>query len=767
MKHLLLFCFTLLSIGIHAQLNTTLVGNLDYPETVNDVWGYVAPDGTEYAIVGTRQRTSVVSLADPSNPTIVYEAPGTQSIWRDMKSHGDYIYAVADQGRDGLLIIDLTRDLRRCHNLYIDDGFIYLSGCNLYNQGVIILDINEDPLNPKVVSSANLQYSHDVFVRDTLMFASEINRGQLGIYSIADKQRPQLLTTQITSLTFTHNAWSSDDNNYIFTTDERSNAFLDAYDISDLDQIEKIDRYRVLATEGNGVIPHNTHWHNGYLVTSWYTEGVVIIDANKPDNLVRVAQYDTWDGAHGGFNGCWGAYPFLPSGLVLGSDGATGLYVLDVDYKRAAYLEGTVYDELTGDPLNTAQIEILSDDPNYGLSDPVGVYRTGQITEGTFKAVATRKGYFSDTIEVQLTNGEVFEGDFYLDAKQRVNLDIQVFDRATGEQIPNAEILVDNEGEEKYELADSDGGLLMSTLGGNISVIVGKQGYISQEVKKDFRESETVEIYLERGIADDFSFDYGWVSEGTAETGAWNRAIPTGTNLNGARSNPDVDSPDDIGKYAFVTGKPATTVGAEDVDGGEAVLKSPFFDISGIRDPHVQFSLWFYNGGGANDTDDPNDYLRVLITDGLRSAALENVTDLTRSSGSWSKVLRHNIFDNIGAADQVQIVVYVADIEPGHLVEAGFDNFAIVSGTSVATAEEALGEEITIAPNPFNTSFEIRSEEPIKGYTLYDIIGKEIMSAQVNRRVFTVNVPEMGKGLFLVSMEMENGDVAIKKVVRE
>ena len=137
--------------------------------------------------------------------------PGTRSIWRDIKTHEKYAYVVADQGTDGLLIIDMSNlpdsvsfkfwkpqidingnptPLTTCHNLYVDNGYIYLSGCRIGNQGIIILDVNQDPMNPVVVGAADLNYSHDAFVRDTLLFTSEINRGQLGIYSIADKTKP-------------------------------------------------------------------------------------------------------------------------------------------------------------------------------------------------------------------------------------------------------------------------------------------------------------------------------------------------------------------------------------------------------------------------------------------------------------------------------------------------------------------------------------------------------------------------------------------------
>ena len=44
-----------------------------------------------------------------------------------------------------------------------------------------------------------------------------------------------------TSCQFTHNAWISDDNNYLFTTDETAGCYVGAYDVSDIYDIQEID----------------------------------------------------------------------------------------------------------------------------------------------------------------------------------------------------------------------------------------------------------------------------------------------------------------------------------------------------------------------------------------------------------------------------------------------------------------------------------------------------------------------------------------------
>src|SRR5690554_7258718 len=46
-------------------------------------------------------------ITDPQNPTEVYWHVGLTSVWRDIKTHGDFAY-VTTEADDGLLIIDLS-----------------------------------------------------------------------------------------------------------------------------------------------------------------------------------------------------------------------------------------------------------------------------------------------------------------------------------------------------------------------------------------------------------------------------------------------------------------------------------------------------------------------------------------------------------------------------------------------------------------------------------------------------------------------------------
>src|SRR5690606_28534245 len=110
-----------------------------------------------------------------------------------------------------------------------------------------------------------------------------------------------------TPSTFSHNIWVTADGQFAYTTDEVSGAYLAAYDVSDPTDIIEVDR--IQSSPGAGVIPHNTHVIGNHIVTSYYSDGVVVHDVTHPYNMIEVGNYDTYPGQTTSYDGCWGAYP--------------------------------------------------------------------------------------------------------------------------------------------------------------------------------------------------------------------------------------------------------------------------------------------------------------------------------------------------------------------------------------------------------------------------------------------------------------------------
>lgn len=780
-KYFILFVLFLfgLNTGISQKrsFNTTLLSSVGFgSENSNDTWGYVDDNGTQYAIIGNARNTRVFSLEDPTNPILRHTAPGAQSVWRDIKSFNKHLYVTTDQGTDGLVIIDMTKapdtishiyfqplltvgtttkNLERCHNLYIDEkGYCYLSGCNISRGGVLIFDLNQDPKSPVYVGAADLNYSHDNFARGDTLYSSEINAGQLGIYDIRDRSNPVLLATRTTSRNFTHNAWPSDDSRYIFTTDERPNAYVDAYDLTDLNNIRLLDKFRPLEREGEGVIPHNTHYFNGYMAVSWYTDGLRIVDVHKPDNMIEVAYYDTWEDpatCHSGFSGCWGAFPFTDNNLIYASDINNGLYIVEVDYKRAAYLEGKITD-INGKALEGVKVTIHSDQVNREFSDASGIYKTGHAFYGDFVVEASHPDFETYTDTVDFRAGEVTEWNVVMKKPENFDLTFQIVNEENNPIPATIEIRYGNLFTPVQ--VDESGTSTFNVQGKNYDIIVTSWGYIPKVLEGvSIKEATTLPVTLERGYVETFETDLGWeiVSTSANMRGVWQIAVPRATyDATGKEANPGSDAAQDYGLKAFVTENGIPGAPCADVDNGTTTLISPTIDLTEYENPMLSFSYWFYTSGGNTAF---NDTLKVYLTNGETEVLL-----LKRGSTTddWQRAENIKLKDLLVLTDDMRVIVEVGDEAPnGHIVEAGFDFLQVVEGTS-SSEDNAVAGKILVFPNPAGDMIQLSGlPDMTRDVHFYNTIGQEVLLSDLGAGFYDVS--RLPEGLYIIKAGKYSG----------
>lgn len=765
---------------------TLLSNNNDFAQALySDIWGYVDATGREYAALGTREGTAIYRLDDPTDPQLVEYVTGARSIWRDIKDYGDYLYVIADQGTDGLLVIDMSeapdtvthsfykpllnvnglqRQLTDCHNVFVDEnGYLYLSGCSIAN-GVMIFDLNADPINPPYLGRTPTNYSHDVYVRGDTLWTSDFNDGVFSVVDVTNKQAPTLLATQPTAFQGTHNAWLSDDGDYLFTTDERPNAFVEAYDVSDLNNIERIDQYRPLVTEGRGVYPHNVHYHEQYLVTSYYTDGLKIIDAARPHNLVETGSYDTYSGPDGGTDGCWGAYPYLPSGLILASDIQTGLYVFEPEYQRACYLEGTVRSSADDRPLSDVTVTILSGQANRGLSDRNGQFATGQIEPGTFRVAFERIGYLPDTVTVDLTNGEVTEVQVALQPAVRYQVSFSIQDEA-GVALPGTQVYLQGE-DVSYTLTTDTNGLASTddVLAGMYEVFIGAWGYREQSIASfAVMQNRQQTLTLQSGYEDFFNLDLGWISYGNATSGYWERGRPVQTGFSNLIINPGIDAPTDPGEQCYVTGNRGQDAGFDDVDGGRVILESPQLDLSSYVNPQLNFSYWFVNTGGNTPLDDT---LAVYLSNGQEEQLLFAATT---SDDTWRVLSGLALTGTIDLSQPVFFRFTAGDLPPnGHLVEAGIDAFSVTDGTTTnLDAPDMFAADLHLWPNPTSGLFQVEVSLAENGVLqVYNALGQPLERMRVDPGQQTITLGHgYAPGIYYVRLQNGNRLSPARKIV--
>ncbi len=417
---------------VEAQKNIQYRSSLAYPRIVSNIWGYTdTANGREYALVGVEHGLSIVDVTDAENPDEIFFVPTDTSIWQEPKVWTHYAY-MTNENKGGILIVDLgnlpysapfTRwsnitgeDYQKSHSCFIDEnGILYLNGSNLFNRGCLMCDLIPDPMNPVYIGKYDDFYVHDCFARNDTLYSSEILNGQFSVVDVRDKTNPQVIARQETPFFFSHNVWLSDDNQYLFNTDEKPLAPVTAYNIADLSNIKEVDRY--WHNQHDSSIAHNTYYKEGFLYTSYYRDGVTIVDAHRPYNLIEVGHYDTSPFPSGnGFEGCWGVYCFLPSGNIICSDRQEGLFVLTPTLKRACYLEGKISDGSSFQPLFNVNVEIIGQ-PNATQTNLLGDYKTGVADSGKYDVRFTD---FNGNCNTQIVTGVVLRPgmvtplDFYM-----------------------------------------------------------------------------------------------------------------------------------------------------------------------------------------------------------------------------------------------------------------------------------------------------------------------------------------------------------------
>ncbi len=759
-----------------ADLNVTELSNLSYTQDLNDIWGYVDNTGTEYALVGTQTGTSIVSLANPNSPSEVLFIPGATSIWRDLKTWGDFAYVTCDQGQDGLLIIDLsplpsgtptyqfwrpelsfngdTDTLKKAHNLYIDEnGYCYIAGSNINAGETFILDVQSTPGSPVFTDATLAIYAHDAYARGDTLWTSDINDGTFSVYDVSNKNNISFLANQTTPRDFCHNAWISDDNNSLFTTDEKSGAWIGSYDVSDMGNITEIDRWR---TPNANTIPHNVHTHNDYLVISYYTDGLIILDASRPDNLIEVARYDTYsDQPETGFYGAWGAYPFTPSGNIYISDINTGLYVLQPNYQRACWLEGLVTNQQSGANLFDVQVNILNH-PQEDNTSLNGLYKTGTSVSGNYSVEYKKAGYIPQILNITLSNGVVTTQNVQLVPAVAFTVSGQVVDSIDQNiGIANAQVRLTSSMYDYTVSADANGNFSTVIFPDNdYEIIAGNWGNHARLFNVDASDSSTVPtiiLPLLKGYKDEFVLDYGWIESGNATTGKWERGIPENVSSWQGTVLPDEgDIGGDIGDYCLITGNNGNGQhGVDDIDNGYTTIMSPAMDLTTYGDPYLNF-YYFMNVNWPPSTQDS---FVVFMTNGTTVATLMYTTT---PNYEWSPNQRIRIKDYLTISSNMR-VFFKGNDDSQTAMEILVDWFEITDTST--TANLVLQEsdlQLKYYPNPFNRQINIEYTSKLtttRRYRVFNSLGQSIEGGALHSASGTLTLGQTwDSGLYIVEI---------------
>lgn len=341
----------------------------------NDIWGYAAPDVNdpskmrEYAIIGSTEKIHIFDITDTEDdPNNLVEIAsfegGASAVWRDFKTYEHYAYCVADEGNEGLIILDLsqlpntvtqvyqsTEFFPKVHSIFIDteEGRLYAAGregvsinpTDILEPDIIVLDLNDTPASPTLVGQSPLinlpsgianGYVHDIHVKDGLAYCSHIFESTFAIWNLTDPNNPVLISTTRTQA-FQHSSWLTQDGKYSIYAEETSDVPLGVIDVSDPTEIQVVHTFKspLLTDSGHeDNMAHNPFIRGDYLYVAYYEDGVQVFDVSNPLAPTRVGWYDTYrcNTDYNQYNGAWGLYPFFESNKIIASDTRNGLFVV-------------------------------------------------------------------------------------------------------------------------------------------------------------------------------------------------------------------------------------------------------------------------------------------------------------------------------------------------------------------------------------------------------------------------------------------------------
>ena len=727
---------------------------------ISDIWGYVDETGIEYALIGVNEGgLSVVSLEDPANPREVFYAEGATSIWRDVKTYKDFAF-VTNETDGGLQIVNLAplpenppsevffyddnNSWGSSHNLFIEEdrGIAYVFGANkgLKPYPTLILDI-KDPYNIQEIARIPNFYAHDGIVKDDILYLANVNDGFFSLIDVADPTNPKFISTQTTPRLFTHNLWISDDNNYLFTTDEKSGAYLASYDITDPFNIQELDLIRTLRNPET--IIHNTHFLNNYLITSYYRDGVTIHDVSNPANMVEVGHYDTSPLDGDGFNGCWGVYPWLPSGLIIASDIELGLFVLEPDYQRGKELKGKVVNEVSGNPVNDVQVEWKSTQMTEKTSN-TGEFITGHVSFGTYTLVFSKPGFETKELVVDF-NEDGQEIEVALTPIGDIRLEVQV----SGADAEGLEVMLIGGGA-RSKLVGNALAVFDGLPEGDYQLIVGKWGYLESYTFLDnLTGDRTLHIELEKGYQHTGNLELGVHYYTVGQGSGFVRETPIETKIGFDEIvSPAFDSPNDDGFYCFLTGNETKNPEMNDLDDSATVVFAPM-DLNGSEEVAVMFDYYFFEEEAGLGS-------AKLI---FKSGDEELEFPVKLSAGAWQEYRAtfssKALLELISEGNTV-LELRVLATEAVKLVDYAIDNIRVVG---VQGEVENLGG-FEFYPNPAKDKVNITIPGGISGYgsleIMNDIGQKRSVVLKFVHGKAELDLTGMGAGLYFLTTDGED-----------
>ncbi len=359
---------------------------------------------------GTGRNVYLYDVSAPQSPRQLAVVPSPISVY-DVQIHGRYLYfAVQNQGYiDVVDIIDPTAPVLvnrfqpsnpaiSPHTFFVAGKGLYIA--NNYAPGVTVFDLTDkNNIVYRGLFNTDFGTPHDnTVIHNTLYAAFIFSPAGLWLADVSDLSSPKSLAEAKYPGAGTHNAWPTEDERYVLTTDEIGTT---SHNIKIWDTQGAAPELVAEYAANPSAIVHNVYVRGRYAYMSYYCEGIRIIDIQDPRNPVEVAAYDlNGNEPCSSYRSTWGMYPF--SKYIYASDMNLGLHIFEFDQHPPANLTGTVKDAQTGTAIPGAYV-YFPDEYATTRSNTNGEYEIPWFKNDRVRVAADALGYQADTLETNTT----------------------------------------------------------------------------------------------------------------------------------------------------------------------------------------------------------------------------------------------------------------------------------------------------------------------------------------------------------------------------
>ncbi len=371
---------------------------------------------------GSARNAYLYDVGIPTSPQLLAVVPSDGSVY-DLQIHGRYLYLAA-QNQGYIDVFDIINPaapvlVNRFQPISpaISPHTFWVSGRELYiadnfAPGIVVLDItNKKNFVRKGVINNGFGRSHDnTVIRGKLYAAFIFTPAGLWLAEVKNPTSPRNIAAVFYPGAGTHNAWPTEDERYVLTTDEVGQT---AHNVKiwDTQQAGGLNLVATYETRPGATV-HNVYVRGRYAYMSYYCDGIRIIDINDPAKPVEIAAYDL-NGATpcGGYASTWGMYPY--SKYIYASDMSLGLHIFEFDQHPPANLTGNVRDAATGAAIAGAYV-YFPEEYATTRSESSGRYEIPWFKNGEVRVAAEALGYLADTLVATLSANAATQLDFFL-----------------------------------------------------------------------------------------------------------------------------------------------------------------------------------------------------------------------------------------------------------------------------------------------------------------------------------------------------------------